>query len=146
MEQLLFSRIYHIDLSRFSNKSSYKLIEYLNKWQVELEDKGGLIKDKNHHSTITMATKDLKRLPLSRQLIQDRRLKINNQNEYIEFYKGYIINLTNRKANAIMEKITMKQKLGQKVQAMLWCVIKLKMDIPKMNVKQKRGQHFLNIL
>ena len=145
-EQSPFSRIRRADLPRFGGKSPRELTEYLNKWQVELEDKGGLIKGENHRAAITVAAKGLEGLPLSRWLTWDRRLGIDDWDEYIEFCKGCIIDPANRKANAIMEKMTMKQKPGQKVQAVLRRVVELEADIPEMDVEQEKGWHFLNIL
>ena len=107
-EQSPFSRIRRADLPRFDSKSLRELTKYLNKWQIELKDKGGLIKGENHRAAITVAAKSLKRLPLSRWLTWDRRLGIDDWDEYIEFCKGCIIDPANRKANAIMEKMIMK--------------------------------------
>ena len=145
-EQSPFSRIHRVDLPRFNSKSLRELTKYLNKWQIELKDKSRLIKGENHRTAITVAAKSLKRLPLSRQLTQNQRLGIDDWDEYIEFYKGCIINPANHKANAIMKKMIMKQKLGQKVQAVLQRVVELEADILKMDVKQEKGWHFLNIL
>ena len=145
-EQSSFSRIRRADLPRFSGKSSRELAEYLNKWQVELEEKGGLRKGDNHRDAIVVAAKGLEGVALSKWLTWDGRLTIDDWDEYVEFCKGCIIDPSNRKANAIMEKMTMKQKSGQKVQQLLRRVVELEADIPEMDAEQEKGWQFLQML
>ena len=107
-KQLAFSRIRRVDLSRFSGKTSRELIDYFNKQQIKLEEKRELKKGDNHRDAIIVTIKSLEGTALSKWLIQNGRLTINNQNKYVEFCKDYIIDPTNYKANAIIEKITTK--------------------------------------
>ena len=145
-EQSAFSRIRRADLPRFSGKSSRELADYLNKWQVELEEKGGLKKGDNHRDAIVVAAKGLEGTALSKWLTWNRRLEIDDWDEYVEFCKGCIIDPANRKANAIMEKMTAKQKPGQKVQQLLRHIVELEADIPEMDAEQEKGWQFLQML
>lgn len=66
IEQSPFSRIRRVDLPRFSSKISRELVDYLNKWQIELEEKEGLKKGDNYYDAIMVATKGLEGITLSK--------------------------------------------------------------------------------
>ena len=141
-----FARIRRSDLPKFSDRSHQELVEYRNKWQVELEGEGGLPPGSDHREAIRHAAKGLEGNALSKWTNWSKRHEVSSWDEYINFCKGCILDPANRKANAILELMTLKQRPGQKVQALERRVLELKEDVPPMAEEELEGWQFLNYL